>query len=253
MKDKIDLQKALMDLIQQMTGSSETSIDYESFEGYEVPPRTQFAMLNKPAVSMKDGKMTFNSACVRLFNNIHHIVPMLNRKTHKLAIIPCKEEEGSSVQWSRTKDGKLFNKEISAREFVKNIFSIMGWDDGCRYKIMGRLANSERGLIFVFDLDEAIKFEAVQGEVNPKTGKPRVSQIKYYPEKYKDRIGQDYSDYMQARKHEGFESLCNYEEEPEDERQVVVTEVPPEKVRPIIKEAADGSQQQLPGMLAGEA
>lgn len=253
MNDKIDLQSALVEMIKQMTGNSDSSLDYESFDGYEIPPRTQFTMMNRPSVSMKDGKMSFNSTCIRLFKDVRHIVPMLNRKTHKLAIIPCREEEGSSVQWSRTKDGKLFHKEISAKEFVKNIFSIMGWDESCRYKIMGRLANSERGLIFVFDLDEAIRLETVLGSVNPKTGRPKVSLIKYFPEKYKDRIGLDYSDYMEARKREGYESLGNYEGEPEEERQVVVAEVPPETVRPIIKEAADGSQQQLPGMLAGEA
>ena len=251
MKENIDIQKAVMDLISQMTGGNGHTIDYESFEGYEVPPRSQFAMLNKPAVSIRDGKLAFNMACVRLFKGIHHIVPMLNRKTHKLAIIPCREEENSSVQWSRMKGEVLTNKEITARDFVGNIFSIMGWEADSRYKIMGRLANSERGLIFVFDLDEAIKFESVKGDLNPKTGKPRIKQVKYYPEKYKDRIGRDYSDYAEARKNEGYENLENYEDDPE--QTVIVSEVPADVVGPVIKEAADDLQQQLPGMLAGNA
>ena len=116
MKGTIDIEKKVMEVIRQMTGGNGVSIDYESFEGYEVPPRTQFAMLNKPAVSIKDGRMTFNMACVRIFKGIHHIVPMINRKTHRLAIIPCKEEEGSSVQWSRMKGEELVNKDITARD-----------------------------------------------------------------------------------------------------------------------------------------
>lgn len=251
MRDSIDIQKAVLDIIRQMTGGNGTTIDYESFEGYEVPPRSQFAMLNKPAVSIRDGKLTFNMACVRLFKGIHHIVPMLNRKTHKLAIIPCREEESSSVQWSRMKGEVLTNKDITARDFVDNIFSVMGWETSYRYKIMGRLANSERGLIFVFDLDEAIKYESVRGDLNPKTGKARIKQVKYYPEKYKDRIGKDYSDYAEARKSESYENLDKYDDE--EESAVIVTEVPTDKVGPIIKEAADDLQQQLPGMLADNA
>lgn len=35
-------------------------LEYEKFDGYELPPRTQFSMLNKPAVSIKYGVMKFN-------------------------------------------------------------------------------------------------------------------------------------------------------------------------------------------------
>ncbi len=252
MKGTIDIEKKVMEVIRQMTGGNGVSIDYESFEGYEVPPRTQFAMLNKPAVSIKDGRMAFNMACVRIFKGIHHIVPMVNRKTHRLAIIPCREEEGSSVQWSRMKGNELINKEITARDFVGNIYSLMGWDENCRYKIMGRLSNSERGLVFVFDLDEAIKFESIRGSISTKTGKPKIEQIKYYPEKYRNRIGRDYSDYMESKKREGQERLDDYADSL-DESVVIVSEVPTDIVEPIIKEAADDIQQQLPGMLAEDA
>ena len=32
----------------------------------ELPPRTQFSMLNKPAVSIKYGVMKFNMACIAI-------------------------------------------------------------------------------------------------------------------------------------------------------------------------------------------
>ena len=37
-------------------------LEYEKFDGYELPPRTQFSMLNKPAVSIKYSVMKFNMA-----------------------------------------------------------------------------------------------------------------------------------------------------------------------------------------------
>lgn len=48
-------------------------LEFEKFDGYELPPRTQFSMVKKPAVSIKYGEMTFNMACIRLFEGIKYI------------------------------------------------------------------------------------------------------------------------------------------------------------------------------------
>ena len=42
-------------------------LNYEQLEGYELPPRSQFSMLKRPAVSIKMGKIRFNMAAIRLF------------------------------------------------------------------------------------------------------------------------------------------------------------------------------------------
>ena len=34
----------------------------------------------------------------------------------------------------------------------------MGWNRECRYKVLGRVAASDRGLILVFEMEEAIMF-----------------------------------------------------------------------------------------------
>ena len=36
----------------QIRKEHKRELEYEKFDGYELPPRTQFSMLNKPAVSM---------------------------------------------------------------------------------------------------------------------------------------------------------------------------------------------------------
>ena len=50
---------------------------YESFEGYELPPRTQFSMLKKPEVSIKYGQLTFNMAAIRLFEGVKHVLTVV--------------------------------------------------------------------------------------------------------------------------------------------------------------------------------
>ena len=46
----------------QIRKEHKRELEYEKFDGYELPPRTQFSMLNKPAVSIKYGVMKFNMA-----------------------------------------------------------------------------------------------------------------------------------------------------------------------------------------------
>lgn len=69
------------ELIQELVRSrmeKNEELQYESFEGYELPPRTQFSMLKKPAVSIKYGQLTFNMAAIRLFEGVKHVLTVVN-------------------------------------------------------------------------------------------------------------------------------------------------------------------------------
>ena len=50
----------------QIRKEHKKELEYEKFDGYELPPRTQFSMLNKPAVSIKYGVMKFNIQFIQL-------------------------------------------------------------------------------------------------------------------------------------------------------------------------------------------
>lgn len=187
-----------------------SELEYEDFEGYEIPPRTQFSMLNKPAVSIKYGKIAFNMACIRLFEGVKHILTPINSDKKRLLVVCCNEEESDSVEWARQqqKDQKWVNKEISSIEVCEKLYNLMGWDKRCRYKVLGRIVNSERGLILRFELSEAIMFSGLPEEyVDPKTGEVKKRQVSYYPDKYKGRIGRSYTDYIAAQQINMFEYL----------------------------------------------
>lgn len=202
------------ELINQLIKSrleQKAQVEYEELEGYELPPRTQFSMLSKPTLSIKYREFTCNMACIRLFEGVKYVLPIVNRSKKRFAIVPCAEEESSSVQWAREKDGKWENKTIISLEFIEKIFAMMNWDRNCRYKILGRVANSSSGLILIFDLEEAIFFAAEPTEyVDKKTGKVTKRKTIYYPDEYKDRIGKSYNDYAAVRQMSIFEYLEEY-------------------------------------------
>lgn len=59
---------------------------------------------------------------------------------------------------------------------------MMNWNKDCRYKVYGRLANSERGLVLVFDLASAVMLIRCRREYFDKhTGKMKKRIVKYYP------------------------------------------------------------------------
>ena len=207
-------EQALIQELIKTKQEQKQELEFESFEGYELPPRTQFSMLKKPAVSIKYGKMTFNMACIRLFEGIQYILPLVNIAKKRLAVAMCVEEESASVEWARFKKNEVWvNKDITSVDFIEKIYQAMGWRRECRYKVLGRVANSDRGLILVFDLDEAIMFTPMKEEYeDPKTGEQKKRQVKYYPDLYKTRIGKSYEDYEQARQINLFEDIMSYED-----------------------------------------
>ena len=236
-----------LQLIQELVSirkESNRDLEYEHLSDYRMPPRTHFAMLKTPAVSIKYGRMTFNMAAIRLFEGTVNILPMVHEGKHRLAAVPCSEEESASVEWSRkNKQGKWVNKEIRSEQFVGSIFELMGWDPKCRYKVLGRLVNSDRGIILVFDLDERICFEkGKETYTNPATGEVKQRQVKHYPEYYDDHIGKPYNDYEAERKLNQFENTGSYSDGAADE--AVRTTAGPERTQMAAGEISDAQPEQ---------
>ena len=151
-------------------------------------------------------------ACIRLFEGIKYVLPILHPNKKRLALIMCPEEDSASVEWARQKDENWVNKDITSLEFVENIFKLMNWNRECRYKVLGRVANSDQGLCMLFDLEEAIMFTPKPQEYSdPITGEMKKKQIKFFPDVYKDRIGKSYNDYIAGHQMNLFEDFIGYQ------------------------------------------
>lgn len=213
-QDDDKISKKEQELIRQLVEvrmKKNKELEYESLDGYVVPPKTYFSMLKKPAVSIKPTKLEFNMSCIRLFEGVQYILPIFNAAKKRLAIVMCAEEEMSSVEWARRKGDSWTNKSISSPEYLGDIFRVMSWDLKCRYKAIGRIANSERGVILIFDLEDAIMFDPLPEEyIDKKTGKMKKRINRYFPDEIRNNIGRSYADYAAKQKASGFESLTNY-------------------------------------------
>ena len=171
-------------------------------------------------------------ACIRLFEGIKYVLPILHPNKKRLALIMCPEEDSASVEWARQKDENWVNKDITSLEFVENIFKLMNWNRECRYKVLGRVANSDQGLCMLFDLEEAIMFTPKPQEyTDPLTGEMKKKQIKFFPDVYKDRIGKSYNDYISGHQMNLFEDFIGYQgsavlDEPEQKTDTISVPIP---------------------------
>ena len=178
---------------------------------YVVPPKMFFSMIKKPAVSIRANRMEFNMSAIRLFEGVQHVLPMLSENKKRMVVAICAEEEISSIEWARFKKDKWVNRSISCPEYVQSIYKMVGWNRECRYKVYGRLANSERGLVLVFDLTSAVMFDPLPEEYfDKRSGKMKKRINKYYPDEIRMKLGRSYSDYEALQQRSSFESLSGY-------------------------------------------
>lgn len=203
-------QELIRQLVQERLGKK-NAIEYESLEDYVVPPNMYFSMIKKPAVSIRANRIEFSMSAIRLFEGVQYILPMLNERKQRMVVAICAEEELSSVEWARKKKGKWVNRSITCPEYAQNIYQVMEWRRECRYKVYGRLANSERGLVLVFDMTKAVMFDPLPEEYFDKhSGKMKKRINKYYPDEIRMKLGKSYSDYEAIQRRSGFESLSGY-------------------------------------------
>jgi len=137
-----------------------------------------------------------------------------------------------SYPWARQKDENWVNKDITSLEFVENIFRLMNWNRECRYKVLGRVANSDQGLCMLFDLEEAIMFTPKPQEyADPLTGEMKKKQMKFFPDTYRNRIGKSYNDYIADHQMNMFEDFIGYQgsavlDEPEQKTDTISVLIP---------------------------
>lgn len=203
-------QELIHQLVQERLGRKR-ELEFEALDDYVVPPKMFFSMLKKPAVSIRPNRLEFSMSSIRLFEGVRYVLPMTSEKKKRVVIAICAEEEISSIEWARQKEGKWVNRSITCPEYADRLYQMMEWNRECRYKAYGHLSNSERGLVIVFDLDTAVMFDPLPEEYfDKRTNKMKKRVNKYYPDEIRMKLGRSYSDYVALQERSSFESLSGY-------------------------------------------
>ena len=117
-----------------------------------------------PAMTISEGKVTFNTACLKKFENVEYVEILFNSVEKCIAVRPCDKDDINAVKWGTIRNGKWAILPKSCKGFSEPLFDLMNWNDECKYRFRGQYSKENNEQILLFDLEEpeVIKHEIIQ-------------------------------------------------------------------------------------------
>ena len=174
---------------QSVYGGEEINEDCASsnesvLSNFQVVRAQLFSTRLYPAVTISKGKMRFNTACLKRFEDVEYVELLFNSVEKCLAVRPCEKSNPNAIQWGTLKEGKWIVKEKSCRGFSAPLYETMGWNEELRYRMRGSFMGDGDNKIMLFDLEEPEIIERVLVEDIPT--KPDEPEIEERKPKYKN-------------------------------------------------------------------
>ena len=131
-----------------------------------------FAHLRDPAVVIRNGSITFNTACINGLEDVVYVQLLLCEDEKKFAVKGCEENDKDALRWCIAKPDKRKSRKMTCPDFTKKLYQLMGWESNCRYKILGYKIEFEGEVYYVFDLIVKETFRE-----KPKKGEPVTEPV----------------------------------------------------------------------------
>ena len=173
---------------------------------FEVTRGEFYAHTREPGLTLNDGKVQVNTACIRKMDGVNYIQILINRATHKLAIRACGEDDLFCLPWVRVKDNIRIPRAITGRIFIMKVCKLMNWNPDNKIRMLGKFYKANEDLIFLFDMDGAEEYPRSVGE----DGKRKTSKIPHFSPTLENIFGPLYSEHkkeMGINLHQGFAIL----------------------------------------------
>lgn len=151
----------------------------KAFSSYKflVVRKELFAHLRDPAVVIRNGNITFNTACINGLEDVVYVQLLLCEEEKMFAVKGCQENDKDALRWCIAKPDKRKSRKMTCPDFTKQLYDMMGWDPKCRYKILGYKIEFDGETYYAFDLvvtetfrEKPKKGEVVTEPVNTKKG-----------------------------------------------------------------------------------
>ena len=157
-----------------------------SYDGYQVVRKELFAHLRDPAIVIRKDSVTFNTACINGLEDVVYIHMMFNKELKRIVVEGCDENDKDALRWCVAKPDKRKSRKMMGRPFSELVYREMGWEEGCRYKILGYRIQFEGKTLYVFDLNvpevflEKKRKKKTDDDIEP--SEPVTNQVEEQPE-----------------------------------------------------------------------
>ena len=135
--------------------------------GYEIVRAQFFSTRLNPAMTISEGRITFNIACLKKFEDVEYVEILFNSIERCIAVRPCDKNNINAVKWGTIRNGKWAVLPKSCRGFSEPLFELMDWNNECKYRFRGQYSKEDNEQLLLFDLEEpeVIKHEIIQEDL----------------------------------------------------------------------------------------
>ena len=157
-------QNSIQDIEESKEEKKEGGFD---LSGYEIVRAQFFSTRLNPAMTISEGRITFNTACLKKFEDVEYVEILFNSIERCIAVRPCDRDNINAVKWGTIRNGKWAVLPKSCRGFSEPLFELMDWNNECKYRFRGQYSKEDNEQILLFDLEEpeVIKHEIIQEDL----------------------------------------------------------------------------------------
>lgn len=174
---------------------------------YQVVRSEYFPSNERPAMTISGGKLRFNTACLKKFEDVEYVELLLNTVTNTIAIRPCSEDNPNAIHWGRLREDRWVVSTMGCRGLSKTLFDLMSWEDEGSYRFTGQFKVQGDQKLLLFGLDEPVITKTVEQVVVPEEAEGGISQeeivirekLRVYPESWTTSFGR--SAHVLVRRH----------------------------------------------------
>jgi len=147
----------------------------------EIARAEYFSGANEPTITIKKNKVRFSTRCLRMLQNVDYVQFVMCSAEKRLVIEPCLPEARSAIRWSSSNMEARKPKAITCKEYYRRLRALMGWNEDCRYTVLGRMISDDSTTVIVFDLTSALIYRPVENE--------KISHDPEYPAEWGNGFG----------------------------------------------------------------
>lgn len=126
-----------------------------AYSGYQIVRSIYFCTTDKSILTLQNGKIRFNTNCMKEFGDVEYVEVLLNTKAKQLAVRPCSSDSPTAIHWGKkSKDNYWRPSTMSCRGFLKPLCELMGWDPDARLRFVGQCVTQEDRKCLIFDLKD---------------------------------------------------------------------------------------------------
>lgn len=164
--------------------------------GFQVVRGSFFASIQQPALTIGAGRMRFNTACLKKFEDVEYVELLLNTVRNCIAIRPCDQSNPNAINWGRLKEDRWVVKTLGCKGLAKTLFDITSWKEDEKYRFRGQYMENGDEKLLLFELEEPVTLKTVEEVIVPEgpdaEGKEeivRTRTIVVYPESWLTTFG----------------------------------------------------------------